>query len=142
MDRIEEPPVDLIRQVNEYHLDPDLLTEAMASIADARPEELATWEGWRDAALRAVLASGLGGEEATIATMSIQFRYSALSRLFKDGGGQGFWTPAKPGKRSLDDALVRCAAEEPLLDQEGPVSFDVESFDRRLLRLASPAGRA
>jgi hypothetical protein len=128
--------------VNEYHLDPELLHEAMASIAEARPEERATWEGWRDVALRAVLAFGLSGEVADIATMSIQFRYSALARLFRAGGGQGFSTPANPGTRNLDGAIVRCAAEEPLLERDGPVSFDVESFDRRLLRLASPVGRA
>lgn len=142
MDLIECQSVGIIREVNAYQLDPALLAEAMESVAEARPDELRDFDGWVAAVSRAVVAAGLRPEEATLASMAIQFRYSALSRILRAGGAQGFTASVEPGRRSLQEVLVRCAAEEPLLDQEGLVSFDPVSFHQRLLRLASPAGKA
>lgn len=86
---------------------------------------------------------GITGEDGALLAMAIHLRLSALYQLLKSGGGKGFTTQSsEAGRFYLNEAVVRCAAEEPLLDQEGPVSFDPASFHQRLLSLGRSAGRA
>jgi hypothetical protein len=42
----------------------------------------------------------------------------------------------------LTAVVIRCAAEEPLVEDIGSIRFDMERFQDRLLGLATTAGRA
>jgi hypothetical protein len=134
--------MSLVSEINEYRLDPELLGDAIVAHAEAHPNTAGTAEGFAEAIAVAVHASGLSIDEAAHAARAIHFRLSALAQLLRDGGGRGFSVMVEPGRRRISEELVRCAAEEPLLDRDGPVSFDPDSFHRRLLSIAQPAGKA
>lgn len=134
--------MSFISELNEYQLDPELFGEAMLAYSEAPPDAICTLDGLARATAVTVAAAGLQPDEAALAAMSIHLRMSALARLLREGGGRGFAQSVEPGKRHVSEEIVRCAAEEPLLDRDGPVSFDPDSFHRRLLSIAPPAGKA
>jgi hypothetical protein len=74
--------------------------------------------------------------------MAINFRLMALARLMEKGGGRGWTAPGKEGCTFVHEELVQAAAEEPMIEVESQITFDPESFHRRLLALAEPHGEA
>lgn len=134
---------DLLRRVNAYQLPVDLMLEAMQSIAALPRDDAGMWDPRAMAVAGAVLSEGLSGDEAETAATAVHFRLHAISMVLRDGGGRGFrFATAEAGKEYLDPIFVQCAVEEPLIVADGPVRYDADSFNRRLLSIARPAGQA
>lgn len=135
--------MSIIQEVNEYELKPELLREAMEAVAETDPADRDTFEAHMLAVNNTIRSHGIRMGEGADAAIAIHFRISALARILKGGGARGFQHPTpEPGKISIAEAVVYCAATQPLLDQDGPVSFDEEKFNRCVLTNAAVRGQA
>lgn len=132
----------LIADVNAFALPAEILKDAAEALAEL-PASERTWEGqWVPTIVRVVAAHGYTGDDGALAAVAVQWRYSALAALMKEGGGAGFRLAANGNDLVIDDVLLLCAAQVPLIDGPGPIRFDSETYHRRVLELADLKGSA
>lgn len=130
-----------LRGINDYDLDPGLLAGAAESIAQMRAGE-GGFDDYMDGLALFVSAAGLQGDEVGTACTSILFRLSALNRFLKGKWGVGFRAAGEgTGYHYLDHAVYFCGAKLPLLEEDGPVSFDEEHLSVCILTNTRVAGR-
>lgn len=133
--------MSFVSQAFTQAVDADLLCDVLEAVADL-PANERDFEGSTFTIMRLLTERDLPmGKRALVAT-AISFRLQALARLTTDGGGQGWVLPGEPGCDFIHEELVRCAAEEPLIEHDGEPAFDSQSFHRRLLSLAEMRGEA
>lgn len=88
-------------------------------------------------------ARGFRGRRRAEMSIALEFRLTALALLTAAQGGRGFTRPgSETGLDWVHADLVRCAAEEPLVEREDQAVFDVDSFQRRLLAVTEMQGQA
>jgi hypothetical protein len=131
----------MLRDANRAKVDPQLMEQVLEAV-DALPPEHRDFEGMTIEIVKLVSELGLPERERTKLSLAINFRLMALGRLTKSGGGRGWTFPAGKGCTYLHEELIRAAAEEPMILVDDDVSFDADSFHRRLLALAEPHGEA
>ncbi len=122
-------------------IDPSLLTEVLEAVGDL-PAEDRGFEGHTFTIIRLLMDRGVPVIERANIALSISFRLQALAQLTADGGGRGWVLPGEPGCDFVHEELLRCAAEEPLIEVGGQPAFDAASFHVRLLQLAEMRGEA
>ncbi len=137
--------MNIIDRVNAAPLDPDLLRGALEMMAELDAAERRDFEDRTFAIVKFVAerADEMTDQERSTACVAIGFRLEALARLMLIEGARGWRLPgAEEGQDWIHDDVVRCACEEPLISSEREVSFDSDSFHRRLLGMTTPAGCA
>lgn len=122
-------------------VDPELIRLVLEAVAEI-PADDREADDYLFASVKLLKDRGFADGERPIIATAIGFRLEALARLTRDGGGKGWVLPGEAGSDFIHDELVRCAAEEPLIEDGGQVAFDSESFHRRLLSLAAMHGEA
>lgn len=130
-----------IREALARPIDPTLLEEVLKAVDAMAPEDRG-FEGTSIATVRILHERDVPDDDRVIIAMGISFRLRALAKLTADGGGRGWVLPGEPGADFVHEELLRCAAEEPLVEVEGEPTFDAGSFHRRLLALAETRGEA
>lgn len=131
----------LLARVNKTKVDPELMGRAMESFGDLSREER-DFEGCTIQIVKLVAALDLAERDRMDLVLAINFRLTALCRLLDAGGGRGWTAPGSDGCSYIHGELMQCAAEEPLIDVDGELSFNLESFHNRLLGLAEAHGHA
>ena len=127
-------------RVNRTQVDAKLLEAVLARLAE-QPAEARPFFEARTFGIFALLSErGWRGKRLGTLAIAIEFRLAALSRLLNAEGGRGFTSHGDAtGAALLHADLVRCAAEEPLIDQDDQPTFAIESFERRLLTITAVA---
>jgi hypothetical protein len=133
--------MNLLKRANETKVDPQLMGEILEAVADL-PADDRDFEGTTIEIVKRVHELDLPDEQRGDLAMAINFRLMALARLMEKGGGRGWTAPGKEGCTFVHEELVQAAAEEPMIEVESQITFDPESFHRRLLALAEPHGEA
>lgn len=121
------------KRINEYQLEPELLMGAMEAIADLAPDDRKSFEGRTITIVRFVHEQDFPDDDRADAAMAINFRLMALAKLNLPGFRQ--WriiASTKDDPDLLHEDVVRCAAIEPLVRDGEDLSFDRNSFTRRL----------
>ena len=132
-----------LRKVNKTKVDPALLGEVMEMHANMPAEDRTSFEARTFRIIEMLNARGLQAERATM-LLAIDFRLTALARLIDARGGRGFTRPgSEVGMDWVHADLVRCAAEEPIIEDEAKQpAFDPDRFEQRLLAICEPLGKA
>ncbi|CAN5749292.1 hypothetical protein BH11PSE6_BH11PSE6_25920 [soil metagenome] len=132
-----------LRKVNRTKIEPALLGEAMQMHANMPAEDRTSFEARTFRIIEMLNERGLQAERATL-LLAIDFRLTALSRLIEARGGLGFTRPgSETGMDWVHADLVRCAAEEPIIeDAAKQPAFDPVRFEQRLLAICEPQGEA
>jgi hypothetical protein len=133
--------MNLLKRANETKVDPQLMGEILEAVADL-PADDRDFEGTTIEIVKRVHELDLPDEQRGDLAMAINFRLMALARKMEKGGGRGSTAPGKEGCTFVHEELVQAAAEEPMIEVESQITFDPESFHRRLLALAEPHGEA
>jgi hypothetical protein len=133
--------MNLLKRANQTKVDPKLIGEILEAVADL-PVGQRDFEGTTIEIVKRVGGLGLPDRERGDLAMAINFRLMALARLMEKGGGRGWTMPGNEGCTFVHEELVQAAAEEPMIEVDAQITFDPESFHRRLLALAEPHGEA
>lgn len=129
-------------RMNRVTVTAELLAEVMQMHA-AMPAEDRGDLAARSCGVFALLDDRVAPDQLGPLTAAIDFRLTALARLIDERGGRGFTLPGgEQGLEMIHPDLVRCAAEEPLIEKGNKLAFDVDSFQRRLLGVTEPHGQA
>jgi hypothetical protein len=131
----------MLRDANKTKVDPELIGEVLKAVDGLAPEDR-DFEGTTITIIRLVSELGLPERERMDLSLAINFRMMALARLMEKGGGRGWTFPGGEGCTYLHEELIRAAAEEPMILVNDEVTFDADSFHRRLLALAEMHGEA
>ncbi len=131
----------IIKRANKTKVHPKLMEQVLDEVAEM-PAEDRGFEGATFAVVKLVAEMGLPERQRMDLGLAINFRLMALARLTESGGGRGWTLPGEEGCTFIHGELVRAAAEEPMIEVDGQVAFDPESFHRRLLALAETHGQA
>jgi hypothetical protein len=131
----------ILRDANKAKVDPQLMEEVLKAVDELPPEDR-DFEGMSITIVRLVSELGLPERDRMKLGLAINFRMMALGRLTQQGGGRGWTFPGGEGCTYLHEELIRAAAEEPMVMVDDEVTFDPDSFHRRLLALAEPHGEA
>ncbi|MFC3713054.1 hypothetical protein ACFOMD_10750 [Sphingoaurantiacus capsulatus] len=129
--------------MNKTKVDPELLADVLNMHADMPAEDRGSFEARAFGIFRLLADRGYSQEGGALAT-AISLRLTALALLARENGGRGFTMPGdEDGMDWVHADLVRCAAEEPLVegDDEQAV-FNRRSFEQRLLSICTAQGRA
>lgn len=121
--------------------DPELLRAVLEEVAKL-PAELRGFEGHTFTIVRILAEREVPVDERATIAVNIGFRLRALGQLTENGGGRGWTLNGKPGFVLVHEELIRCAAEEPLIEVDDQPAFDPESFHRRLLLISEMRGKA
>lgn len=132
--------MSIVDRANRPKVDPKLIEELLEAVAD-EPDKR-DFEGTTIEIVKRVSQLGLPERQRMDLGLAISFRLQALAALMQEGGGRGWTLPAEPGCTLLHAEMIRCAAEEPMIEVDGQVAFDRESFHRRLLSTAEMHGQA
>ncbi len=132
LDRVLKTPVDV-----------ELLVAVLAQLAE-QPAETRPLFDARAVCIFAVLNErGWRGKPLAVLAIAIEFRLTALAHLLTVTDARGFTgVGGATGLVWAQADLVRCAAEEPLIDQDDQPTFAVDSFERRLLAITAVQGQA
>lgn len=131
-----------LNRMNRVRVTPELLAEVMQMHATMPAEDRGDLAA-RSCRVFALLDERVARDQLGPLTAAIDFRLTALARLIDEQGGRGFTLPGdEQGLQMIHPDLVRCAAEEPLIEQDNHLAFDVKSFQRRLLSVTKPHGQA
>lgn len=130
-----------VDKVNEVDLDPELLMGAMVAISELKPGDRQSFEGRTFAIAKYLAAQSLPDARRRDAVLAVGFRFEALAKL-EVINAEGWRLPGRDGADWLHTDVVRCAAMEPLVQTGEDIRFDADSFHRRLLGIATPAGLA
>ena len=131
-----------LNRMNDVAVSPALLGEVMQMHAGMCAEDR------RDLAARscrvfALLEDRVAQSQLGPLAAAIDFRLTALARLIEEQGGRGFTiSGGTQGLEMVHPDLVRCAAEEPMIERDSEVAFDKGSFQRRLLAITASLGQA
>lgn len=133
-----------LEQVNRVSVAPDLLGEVMEMHANMPAEDRSSFEARAFRIFELLTGHGFRGKKRVDLSVAIDFRLTALARLTKARGGRGFTIPGREeGMDWVHPDLVRCAAEEPLIEDEAEQSaFDLDRFEQRLLGICEIKGEA
>lgn len=118
----------MIEQVNNVSVSKEDLIEAVQEIGELDPEE-------RDFTGHAITIVRLhSGEPEKV--KAIMFRLEALARLLAREGAPG-WTLALPNEAVLtQEPVFAAAAVQPMIEQNGRVAFERDSFLQKVLDMA------
>lgn len=138
---------DFLDRVNRVPVSVDLLVDALAMHAKMPVADRGDYRARACRTLDLLDRKGLcrTADDLHILAMLIDLRLSAVARLeVMNRVLKGWSIPAGEfGVSSLHLDVIRAAAEEPLIeDGEGQACFNPDSFQQRLLAIATPAGRA
>ena len=133
--------MNLLERANKTKVEPELMEDILKAVAEL-PADDRDFEGTTIEIVKRVGALELTDRKRGDLAMAINFRLMALARLMEHGGGRGWTAPGKDGCTFVHDELVRTAAEEPMIEVDGELQFDGDSFHRRLLALAAMHGEA
>lgn len=132
-----------IRRVNKTKVEPKLLAEMMEMHAGMSAEDRPVFEARAFRMFELLDEHGFRGKRRAELSLALDFRLTALARLTDAQGGRGFTRPgSEKGMDWVHADLVRCAAEEPLVERDDQPMFDIESFQRRLLTITEMQGEA
>jgi hypothetical protein len=133
----------LIHRVNKTKVEPDLLAEMMEMHAGMSAKDRPIFEARAFRMFELLNKRGFRGKRRADLSLAIDFRLTALARLTDAQGGRGFTRPGNEhGMDWIHTDLVRCAAEEPLSEQDDQPTFDIDSFEQRLLAITEMQGEA
>lgn len=131
-----------LRRVNRVKVAPELLAEVM-QVHAALPAEDRSDMAARACSVFALLDDRVSRDQLGPLTAAIDFRLIALARLVDEEGARGFTVPGgQQGLEMIHPDLVRCAAEELLIERGSEVAFDAENFRKRLLAITEMRGEA
>ena len=132
-----------LNRVNRIKVSGELLSEVVMMHADMPPEDRPVYEARMFRLFELLDEKGLNKKRAELAT-AIDFRLTALAKLHDDFVLRAWTMPGeKEGMDYVHATLLEAVAEEPLVeDGEGQVSFDTESFRRRVLANSEVKGSA
>lgn len=135
---------DFLRTVNKTKVEPDLLGEVMQMHADMPAEDRSSIEARAFQMFNLLNERGYRGKKRAALSVAIDFRLTALARLIDARGGRGFTMPGREeGMDWVHANLVRCAAEEPVVEDEvRQPGFDADRFEQRLLPICETLGEA
>lgn len=130
-------------KMNGTYVDPELLRAVMAAHAGLSAPDRCNLEARALRIFELLEERGFQGRQIAELTVAIEFRLTALARLTTAHGGRGFIHPGRePGMRRVAADLVRCAAEEPLVNLDDEPTFNIDSFELRLLAITAAQGEA
>lgn len=132
--------MSIVDRANKAKVDPKLIEELLETVAD-HPDKRG-FEGTTIEIVKRVSELGLLERQRADLSLAISFRLQALAALMQESGGRGWTLPGEPGCTFIHEELIRCAAEEPMIEVDGQVTFDADSFHRRLRALAETRGEA
>jgi hypothetical protein len=118
----------MMSRVNATPISTDELTSVVQEVGQSEPEDR-DWHGHTLAAIRLY-------PNDPDKVKAIIFRLEALARLLVNEGAPG-WTLSLPdGSDLTQEAVFAAAAVQPLIEQQGEVAFDRETFLEKVLELA------
>lgn len=121
--------IDALVSVNRVRITGNQLLRFSDEV-QALPKDLAGFVG---ASFVAAKHARKRPEEAA----ALIFRMQALAKLIEDEPLPGWTFPKAPdGSITTDQEVFKAAAMEPLIEREGHLVFDRESFTRRVLKIA------
>lgn len=135
---------DVLKTVNKTKIEPNLLGDVMQMHADMPPEDRSSFEARAFRIFDLLNGRGYRGKKRAALSVAIDFRLTALARLIDARGGRGFTMPGREeGMDWVHADLVRCAAEEPVVEDEArQPAFDADRFEQRLLAICETQGEA
>lgn len=136
--------MDSLARVNKTIVSPDLLEEVLTMHSALPAEERTSFEGRAFHLFRFLESKGVGDRRGDL-SVAINFRLQALAGLIAQNETSGWSTsPEAAGEPELIHRnLVRCAALEPLIEDENQqAAFEPESFRRRLWSMTKAEGNA
>jgi hypothetical protein len=133
-----------LKRVNRTPVAVELLIEALEMHDAMPPKDRSVFEARAFGLFQMLKRKGLSGDNIGKLAMAIDFRLAALARVICDGDARGWVLPSTtPGADSVHSDLLQAAAEEPLIEgPDGRASFNVQNFQRRVLRIAESQGNA
>lgn len=133
-----------LKTVNKTNVEPGLLGDVMQMHADMPAEDRLSFEARAFRMFDLLNGRGYRVKKRADLSVAIDFRLAALARLIDARGGRGFTMLGREENMDWVHAdLVRCAAEEPVIDDEAyQPAFDADRFEQRLLAICETQGEA
>lgn len=134
----------ILTRVNRTKVTPELLRDVIERHSQMPVEDRPVLEARIFQIFRLLEEKGATGNRRNDLSIAIQFRLEALAKLVQVDATRGWTMPGhEPGAISIDLDLLTAVAEEQLIEgADGQVSFDPDSFQKRILRIAEAHGRA
>lgn len=129
-----------IQMVNEYRLEPAVLAAALKKIGEdpydlgqGDDEDGDEFDPLGELIVETVAEHGYRMHEGEKVTVALFLRILALARFVEERSDLPEAEGRTPRDIHLDEALMRCAVDEPVMCDNGNICFDHLSFTRRLL---------
>ncbi len=135
--------MDFLAMANRMKVTPELLGEVLEMHANLPPEDRPVHEVRMIRLFQLLDDKGLKDKRGDLA-IAIDFRLTALAHMLARQEAPG-WTlqGTEKGMEMIHPNLVRCAADQPLIEDENhQVAFEPESFRRRVLEITETSGAA
>ncbi|MCA8908685.1 MAG: hypothetical protein KDA64_12475 [Rhodospirillaceae bacterium] len=137
--------MSVLDRANKVALSGDDMVEALGVVNDLPPEDRRSMQARTVRLLQHFEGTGRPGfYNAGEVVMAIEFRFWALAKLHltEHRGLAGWILPTGDRFDYVKDELLSVAATEPLVEIDGRVAFDAESFIDHLLAISEEHGRA